>query len=716
MPKGRFFGVLAVAAALALARVSLHFATHSLPVSNDDAIPLLMARHILKGEHATILWNQPYNGTLDAYLLAGLLTLASAHTAFRVYEAVCGLALVLLAGLLARRAAGEAAGWAAAVLAAIGSPYMALMAATGPTPNFLVPLLVGLCLLLMGSASGGRAIGRLLAGSLLGGLAIWDSALAVPALAGSALGLLLAGRRPPFRKMALIACGLMAGASPLLVARAIGASGSSPVTDLRPRWLWSAGIAGLGRAAIGLFGLRVPLVVDGPERAALPLLAAIALAAGLLLLVLVAARSRDSLWLLGWGGGLAAAFALSRRTGGDEVRYLFGLVLPVLALAGAGLARLWRVGPAVATGAALSIVVPWLIGHHLLLRAWREPQHASHVWQVPPLDPVVGTLRRAGVRSAYASLQIAGRLALESDEQVLTSQAWNERIPGDPLRFRDEVDLDPKAAWVLSPGLSRGMPRAQRFRELLAALGGDAHEDLPGELAIFRAFHPPYDEDRPIPEAALHLATLDGVALPSAVLDRDPETRWTADAGIARAAGLAIRVDPPRRVSALVLLVDLEASPLAVPWVAEVDGALAARGPAPYGLQWVNGCLRAGKQAVLALTLPERQASEMRLVFQGPGPPLALAEVFVYGPDEPPRPSAGEAAAAAGLERARRGDWTGAVAAYAEAIRLEPHRASFHSCWARSRWRAVHRRLLDVESLDDGGAALVVPGPRPGAD
>ena len=52
------------------ARSALHAATFGLPVSNDDAILLLMARHILKGEFATTLWNQPYNGALDAYLLA----------------------------------------------------------------------------------------------------------------------------------------------------------------------------------------------------------------------------------------------------------------------------------------------------------------------------------------------------------------------------------------------------------------------------------------------------------------------------------------------------------------------------------------------------------------------------------------------------------------------------------------------------------------------
>src|SRR5688572_19676022 len=213
----------------AAARLPLHRATFALPVSNDDAIPLLMAGRVLHGELSTILWNQPYNGTLDTYLLAPGLLLASPHTVFRAYEALCGLALVAMAGLLACAVAGERAGWIAAALAATGSPYMALMAALGPTPNFLVPLLVGIAVLVglrgVSTAWGLAAIG------FLCGLAVWDSFLALPALAGAAVGLAAAGVRPRLRAVRWIAAGVAVGIAPLLIARATGAAGSTPVTD-----------------------------------------------------------------------------------------------------------------------------------------------------------------------------------------------------------------------------------------------------------------------------------------------------------------------------------------------------------------------------------------------------------------------------------------------------------------------------------------------------
>jgi hypothetical protein len=723
-PRGRLLlGTLACLVALAGARVPLHLATDGLPVSNDDAIPLLMARHVLRGELATTLWNQPYNGALDAYLLAPALLVASPQRAFRVYEALCGLLLVAAVALLARRCFGPRATIAAALLAAVGTPYMALMAATGPTPNFLVPLLVAaVVLLVMGplphdaqarqAPGGGASRWRAFAvAGLVSGLAIWDSALALPALAGAAAGLLATGMRFRRPELAAFAAMLLLGLLPALVARWLGASSASPVTALRPRWLWADGLRDLAVAASGLVGLEIPLVIDGPERARLPRALSWTLATALGGVVVAGSRSRAALPLLGWGLGLAAAFAASRRTGADELRYLFGLVVPVLALGGAGLAtaRGWRRWPALAAGVAIAGC--WWAGQRVLVSHWRDPRHAAGVWQVPPLEPVTSTLARAGVRSAYASLQVAGRLTLESDERVLASQAWNERIPGEPLRFRDEVDLDPRAAWVLSPHLSRGMPRASGFRALLGAMGGSWREDVPGDFVVFRSFRPPYDEARPVARDAIRIETLAGEPLGAAVLDRDAATAWISAAGIGRGSGLSLALDRPRRVSALVLALHGDRSPLAVPWIVEADGELVAMGPARHGLQWVNGAPRAGRQALLAIALGERRARAVRLVFQGPGPPLAVAEAFVYGPDEPAAAPRGGGAASAALDSARAGDWAEAVRLYAEAARLDPERASRHAALIRARWRAGQRRVVDVESLEDGGAALVAAEP-----
>ncbi len=269
-------------------------------MSNDDAILLLMGRHVLKGELATTLWNQPYNGALDAYLLAPLLAVLPHHGAYRLYQLLCAALLALLSFGLGRALGGRAAGVAAALLAACGTPYMALMTATGPPPNFLMPLVTGVPLAAALASKRLHPVAVAALG-LVCGLAVWNSSLAIPAFAGMAVGLLVGGWRPR-RAASLLSflAGAAVGASPLAVARAIGASGakvvtaSSAVTALRPRWLWAEGAHDLGRALVGLAGLQVPLVVDGKERAALPLGLVLLLGGGLLVALALGAAARGA--------------------------------------------------------------------------------------------------------------------------------------------------------------------------------------------------------------------------------------------------------------------------------------------------------------------------------------------------------------------------------------------------------------------------------------
>jgi len=218
---------LLVVGALLVTRAPLHRVTHALPVSNDDAIPLLIARHILHGEPSTILWNQPYNGTLDAYLLAPLVRVLGAHAAFRFYEAACGLLLIVTVGGLAALVAGEAAGWAGALLAAAGTPYMALMAATGPTPNFLVPLLAGLV-----AAAGYRRLdGRWASPAVPWAAATTVVLIPARAIDSSLIGIATSGKwSPRFMSPASPPAGAAFGATGVA---AEGADGATPGS--RPR-------------------------------------------------------------------------------------------------------------------------------------------------------------------------------------------------------------------------------------------------------------------------------------------------------------------------------------------------------------------------------------------------------------------------------------------------------------------------------------------------
>ncbi|HEY3120504.1 MAG TPA: hypothetical protein VGL15_07765, partial [Vicinamibacteria bacterium] len=628
MPRRLLLGI-ATLALFAAARGPLLRATLRLPLTNDDALTLLMSRHLLRGELVTTFWNAPYNGALDSYLLAPGLLLLEPHALFRAYQLACAGLVVALAGWLARELAGEGAGWIAAALAAVGSPYMALAGATASTPTIVMPVLASLPALAILRALNGRppSLAAALALGLVSGLAVWDSALALPSLAGIAAGALAAGARPS-RRAAAFAAAFALGLAPVVIGFAVQAATPTPVTGLRPQWLWAAAPQDLARASAGLLGLSVPVLADGPIRIALPAALRLLLAAGLALATMAGATARRALPLAGWVAFAAAGFVISGRARGDRVRYLLVACVPLMALAAAGLLRLSRRSRAAAVVVGLAIAGPWVYGERALARRWRDPAFAARTWGVPPLGSTIGALRAAALHSAYASLQFAGRLTLESDEAVIASQAWNERFPGDPLRFRDEVDLDPSAAWALAPEISRGMPRADGFRTLLAEMKGSWREAATGPLVVFYGFTPPYDESRAVPPSSLNVGPLG-----AAVLDRDDATAWTAAEPIRPGVAVSIRVDPPRRLDAIVLAVDLERSPLAVPWECRVAGAVVSRGPQRHGLQWMNGAPRAGKQALLVLPLDGRAAGDVELAFLGDGPPLIIREVFAYGPD-----------------------------------------------------------------------------------
>ena len=467
----RSMAVLALVAAFAAARGPLHRATFALPVSNDDAILLLMGRHVLGGELATTLWNQPYNGALDAYLLAPLLAVLPHQAAYRLYQ-LLGAAAPRRARLPAGPPSGRPGrGVGGGAARGVGDALHGAHDRHGPAAELpdaarhrlpaRSPALAALPRdgRLRARAPGARAVAAL---GLVCGLAVWNSSLAIPAFAGMAAGLALAGLRPRLSATLAFASGLALGAAPLLVARAIGASGakvvtaSSAVTALRPRWLWGQGLLDLGHALRGLGGPAgaARRGREGAARSCRPPSSSLLAAA---LLVAVAAgrpnASRAAAPGLGGGAGRRLLALAAHRPGRAALP-----LRPERARSRPGRRRVSR-----------------------LLWAWRRPRRGRG----RPGDPRAVGLRRAGAgrdvarpgsrrarvggalpgaaprRAAERSARAAPTRACSSPAasrsrrggEVIASQAWNERIPGDPLRFRDEVDLDPAPAWVLSTAL-----------------------------------------------------------------------------------------------------------------------------------------------------------------------------------------------------------------------------------------------------------------------
>ena len=672
MTRGRALALAAVALAALVARAPLHLVTWAQPVSNDDAIPLLMARHVLAGELSTILWNQPYNGTLDTYLLAPALAVAPAHGAFRAYEALCAALFVALVGRLAFRLAGGRAGFLAAGLAAVGTPYLALMAATGPTPNFLMPLVTGAVLLVAWRPS--AAVGAAALAGVVAGLAVWNSALAIPALAGMGAGLLLAGRRPVaahgrrLRGRARPGCGAPRD-------RAGGGRVRRQPRDVRAPALALAGRRSRPRARGG-GALRPAGAARGRRPASAPPCRSGSRSCS-------ASRSWPrSRWAPragrpGRSCSGAPPCARRSRPAGGRAPTRCGTCTASRCRRSHSRAAVSRASCERSRAGAIALAR----GDRRAL-AGRAPARPDRVGRSDARRPRVGgAAARARARDAAARERLLDlrEPAVRGPPRPRVGGARSPRArPGTSAsRATRSASATRSTSTRRPPGRSPRACRAGcRARAASASCSGRSagrwREDAPADFVVFRRFVPPFDEARPVPRGAFTAVTLEGAALPAA-LDRDPATVWTSSAGIGRGTGLELRLYWPHRLSALALTVDLGASPLATPWVCEVDGVVVARGPARHGLQWVNGAPRAGKQALLAVPLGDRwAASSVRLIFQDAGPVLRVGEVFLYGPDEPALPRAGDEAASRGLAAARAGDWSAAARSYAEAVRLEP--------------------------------------------
>lgn len=199
--------LVAIALVLAVvARVLLMVRTHAM-IDGDEALVGIQAEHILRGERPIYFYGQPYMGSLEAYLAAGLFRVFGPSSwALRAVPIFFSLLLVMLTWRLALallprawRATPLLAGLAA-LMAAVPPVYDAvteLRAWGGQVEIYVVTLALLLCVVsLAGELRAGTATGTFWwRWALLGfvaGLGIWINPLISYALAAGALWLVAA--------------------------------------------------------------------------------------------------------------------------------------------------------------------------------------------------------------------------------------------------------------------------------------------------------------------------------------------------------------------------------------------------------------------------------------------------------------------------------------------------------------------------------------------
>ena len=431
--------VLAAGIAAGLALRAWVLATPLGTLDADEAVWGLMARHVLDGELSTFYWGQPYGGTQEVFLTAGVFAVAGSSTlALKLVPAALVAVAALLVWRVGRRTVGEQAARVAAALFWIWPSYAVWKSvrAHGFYGSALVlSLLVVLLVLRLRDEPAKRDAALL---GLVLGLGWWAT--------------------PQFALVAVPAVVWL-------------------VADVRHDW-YSFEYAPGGGTYLSRFrgfftatlpmalDLRVPFALDwalGAVASGVLLLAALGWVAFLLL------RRRRRLGpLLAVALAFPFLYAASSFTWlVEEPRYLV-LLTPVLALLFAERLRHPRVA-AIALAAALTLSVS---GLERMEGSFRYETRTGHVDVPDDLGPLLDALDARGVRTVRADYWVAERITFETRERIVAN---SHRYP--PFTERVAASADPARVFVA------GTPAERRARPRLLAEGYERLET--GGFALY---------------------------------------------------------------------------------------------------------------------------------------------------------------------------------------------------------------------------------------
>ncbi|HWE61734.1 MAG TPA: hypothetical protein VHB98_08490 [Chloroflexota bacterium] len=168
--------VLLVAAGL---RWLLACTAYLLP-NSDQVMVGLMARHILAGEWLAFYWGQPYNGTLESWITAGIFRLfGPSYAALHVAPIFFSLLFVAAAMILGYQLYGKHVALLSGIYLALG-PALLQRFSVWPGYNYLEAMAFGtFALTLVLPMSQDRGWARLPAAAFMLGLALWAQPVAI---------------------------------------------------------------------------------------------------------------------------------------------------------------------------------------------------------------------------------------------------------------------------------------------------------------------------------------------------------------------------------------------------------------------------------------------------------------------------------------------------------------------------------------------------------
>ncbi len=539
-----------------LAAVGIRFAVAKagldhLPVTTDEAIVVLMAKQILQGELPLVAMAQPYQFPLESYLMAPLVELMprNAFGARFLSFLAGGLTLALLMGI-AWKLAPEGRRWPMAALILFPSAYLLMIQFGYSLPHNNSSLVMCLAGVLLATAiptwPSLRSAGLVLLIGALCGLAFTNNMVVLSLILPIGIvALTRAGFKGIFAHLPPYALGLGLGLIPylagmyLLPGAQTAVAGTRALSEAISR-IWSPTLSFTLPRGMGVDPTTFPdttNLLGFGEVFALPMT--------VFFCIVLLGATACSIWKIGsqvirgtWpvlGGaeifvGTAwltlAAFLMSTRAHGHSFRYLFPLLFTFPFLVGIVYANVGKWLRHALSAAVVLVVVLNVTTTFALISAWKEPEHAARVAGTPDLEPALAYLRENDFTHCIASHWMAYRVTFLTDKQIICAQPMNERFPGWPIPFKEEVDQAERVAFVLTERARFLTPSV--FERHMEQMSVTAQRVELGDVIVYHDFSLPQAPPR---EQRLDPSLLTATALHQPenaryLVDGDAATRW----------------------------------------------------------------------------------------------------------------------------------------------------------------------------------------------
>ena len=571
---------LALVAGLTLRAVLLTTSATVLQPSTDESIQLLLAQSIRAGATPLLFLAQPYLFPLESYLMAPFANVlpASAWGARLPVWILHLAALALLLRFLWQTIPHTGARFCGAALLLLPSSYVLLVQGAYSMPGYASMLLGGVAAFACAAEAGRRPdrVRWLFFIGFLGGLGYASHQLVLVFILPAALFAFLL--QPRIARMIPLAGGALLGLTPYVLAiwRFPGAHNTAEqlaAVESMLRRLWTPALT---HTLPGAMGWRVPLF---PDQTALPagsplverawpwLFTAVLIACFISFIASRLARIRREgvpvrrAWLhvelrdLAWMAVLLNIlfFAASGRADSSSYRYLLPAAILFPILVADIIARMPRARiPGYAAVVVLLLVN--IAAARTLLAAWRAPDFAERIANIPDLSPALDYLRAQSISHAIASHGAAYRINVQSGGAVVCAQPYNERFPNWPIPYEDRVWRGERIAYVLTDRIRFLRPHI--FERHLETMGIGATVHTAG---AFRVFHDFVSRIETHPAVRLRNETIQVAASPGAqptshLLDANPSTIWTTTNTMRGGEWIEARWTEPLPVERVVLV------------------------------------------------------------------------------------------------------------------------------------------------------------------